>query len=60
MLVYNLACCESLSGRTSEAIDHLQQAVEAAEKFRADARGDADVDPIRDEPAFTALISAHA
>jgi mannose-6-phosphate isomerase-like protein (cupin superfamily) len=57
MLVYNLACCESLSGRTGEAIDHLRQAVEAAEKFRGDARGDADFDPIRDEPAFTALIS---
>jgi hypothetical protein len=60
MLVYNLACCESLSGRTSEAIDHLREAIEAAEKFRADARGDADFDPIRDEPAFTALISSPA
>jgi hypothetical protein len=31
MLVYNLACRENLSGRTSDAIDHLRQAVEAAE-----------------------------
>ena len=58
MLVYNLACCESLSGRTGEAIEHLRQAIDAAEKFRADARGDTDFDPIRDEPAFTALMSA--
>jgi hypothetical protein len=60
MLVYNLACCESLSGRTSEAIEHLRQSVEAAEKFRADARVDADFDAIRDEPAFQSLIAAPA
>ena len=52
MLGYNLACCESLSGRTDEAIEHLRQAVQAAEKFRADARDDADFDPVRNEPAF--------
>ena len=60
MLVYNLACCESLSGRTADAIGHLRQAVEAAEKFRADAQGDSDLDPIRDEPAFKALMSRPA
>jgi tetratricopeptide (TPR) repeat protein len=57
MLVYNLACCESLSGRAGEAIEHLRQAVEASEKFRADAWSDSDLDPIRDEPAFRALIA---
>ena len=57
MLVYNLACSESLSGRTSDAIDHLRQAIEASEKFLADAREDPDLDPIRDEPPFQALIA---
>ena len=56
MLVYNLACSESLSGRTSDAIDHLRRAVGASEKLRADARSDSDFDPIRDEPSFKALI----
>jgi hypothetical protein len=56
MLLYNLACSESLSGRTAEAIDHLQSAVGASEKLRADAREDSDFDPIRDEPSFKALI----
>ncbi|HEY5700392.1 MAG TPA: cupin domain-containing protein [Acidimicrobiales bacterium] len=56
MLVYNLACSESLSGRTAEAIDHLRQAIGASEKHRADARADSDFDPIRDEPSFKALI----
>jgi hypothetical protein len=56
MLAYNLACSESLSGHTTEAIDHLRQAIDGSEKHRTDARGDSDFDPIRDEPAFQALI----
>ena len=56
MLVYNLACSESLSGRTTGAIDHLRQAVGASPKHRADAREDSDFDPIRDDPSFKALI----
>jgi hypothetical protein len=56
MLVYNLACSESLSGRTTEAIDHLRLAAGASEKLRADARQDSDFDPIRDEPSFKEVI----
>jgi hypothetical protein len=56
MLVYNLACSESLSGRTADAIGHLRRAADASEKLRADARKDSDFDPIRDEPSFRALI----
>jgi hypothetical protein len=56
MLVYNLACSESLSGRTADAIDHLRRAVDASEKLCADAGTDSDFDPIRDEPSFKALI----
>ena len=56
MLLYNLACSESLSGHTADAIDHLRRAVGASEKLRADAREDSDFDPIRDEPSFKALF----
>jgi hypothetical protein len=56
MLVYNLACSESLSGHTAEAIDHVRRAAGASEKLRADAREDSDFDPIRDEPAFKDAI----
>ena len=52
MLLFNLACCESLSGRTSDALDHLRRAVEMSEEFRDSAQSDSDLDPIRDEPAF--------
>jgi tetratricopeptide (TPR) repeat protein len=57
-LLYNAACCESLAGRTAEAIEHLRLAIEQAERFRALARNDTDFDPIRREPAFEELIGA--
>jgi hypothetical protein len=56
LLVYNLACCESLTGRTTEAVYHLGRAIDLSEQFRAYAKDDSDLDPIRDEPAFKELI----
>ena len=55
-LVYNIACCESLSGRTTDAIQHLRRAIELAEQLRALAKEDSDLDPIREEPAFKELV----
>ncbi len=55
-LFYNVACCESLAGRTADAVGHLRQAIDLAEQFRAYAKDDSDFDPIRDEPAFRELI----
>ena len=55
-LFYNVACCESLAGRTTDAVDHLRHAIDMSERFRAYAQDDSDFDPIRDEPAFKALI----
>jgi hypothetical protein len=56
-LFYNVACCESLAGRTTEAVDHLRRAIDMSERFRAYAKDDSDFDPIRDEPAFKELIA---
>ena len=56
MLFYNLACCESLAGRTTDAVDHLRRAIDMSERSRAYAKDDSDFDPIRDEPAFKELI----
>jgi tetratricopeptide (TPR) repeat protein len=53
---YNVACCESLAGRTADAVAHLRHAIERAERFRAYAKDDSDFDPIREDPAFKALI----
>jgi tetratricopeptide (TPR) repeat protein len=54
--LYNLACCESLAGRTADAIEHLRLAIDRTEQFRSLAAGDSDFDPIREEPAFKELI----
>lgn len=56
LLYYNVACLESLTGRTAEAIDHLRQAIELWEQFRTYAKGDSDFDAIRGEPAFEELV----
>ncbi len=55
-VAYNVACCESLAGRTADAIDHLRLAIERSERFREFAAGDTDLDPIREEPAFKELM----
>ena len=56
-VAYNVACCESLAGRTTDAIDHLRLAIERSERFREFAAGDTDLDPIREEPAFKELMA---
>lgn len=57
MLFFNLACCESQCGRTSDALEHLRHAIAMSEEFRVTAKTDSDLDPIRDEPAFQQLIN---
>jgi mannose-6-phosphate isomerase-like protein (cupin superfamily) len=54
--LYNVACCESLAGRTSDAIEHLRLAIDRREQLRSFAAGDSDFDPIREEPAFKELV----
>jgi hypothetical protein len=56
--VYNLACCEALSGRTDDAIAHLRQAIDRQERLRDFAKEDSDLDPIRGEPRFKELVGA--
>jgi hypothetical protein len=56
-LFYNVACCESLAGRTTDAVEHLRRAISMSERFRAYAKDDSDFDPIRGEPPFKELIA---
>ena len=51
-LHFNTACCESLAGQTTEAIEHLGRAIEMWDGCREMARHDSDFDAIRTEPAF--------
>jgi mannose-6-phosphate isomerase-like protein (cupin superfamily) len=55
LVLYNLACAESLLGRRDDAIGHLEQSV-AEERFRELAKSDTDFDPIRDDPRFVSLV----
>ena len=55
-LLYNVACCEVLAGRRSEAIEHLRMSIERSERSRGLAAGDSDFDSIRDDPAFKELV----
>ena len=57
LLFYNVACCESLTGRTTDALEHLRKAIELSEQFRDYAKNDSDLDRIRDEPAFRKLVA---
>jgi hypothetical protein len=55
VLLYNLACYESLAGRTADAFEHLRPALER-EDLRELAKTDSDLDAIRDQPAFKELV----
>jgi quercetin dioxygenase-like cupin family protein len=56
-LTYNLACCESRLGETEEAITHLGEALAMRPSFAELAREDSDLDAIRDDPRFAALVA---
>jgi tetratricopeptide (TPR) repeat protein len=55
LVLFNLACAESLLGRPDEAIAHLEQSF-AEDRFRELAKTDTDFDPIRDDPRFKQLV----
>ena len=55
-LLYNLACCESLAGRTADAVEHLGRAIDTSERVRAMAKEDSDFDPIRGDRRFQELL----
>jgi mannose-6-phosphate isomerase-like protein (cupin superfamily) len=57
LLFYNVACSESLTGQTAEALEHLRTAIELSEQFRDYAKNDSDLDAIRGEPAFDEVVA---
>ena len=54
--IYNLACCEALTGRKEAAIGHLRLAFERRPSLRDVAKQDTDFDSLREEPAFRELL----
>jgi len=55
-LHYNLACAEARLGETDAALQHLAAAVRERPALAADAHIDADLEAIRNDPRFDALI----
>jgi len=49
MLLYNLACFESLAGRREDAVAHALRSLELDGSLRLLAGTDSDLDPIRAE-----------
>jgi len=57
MLLYNVACCESLAGRTADALEHLRLAIQGSDRFRSLAAEDPDLGVVRDAPGFNELVA---
>jgi uncharacterized Ntn-hydrolase superfamily protein len=57
VLLYDLACFESLAGETEEALAHITCALELDPQLRPGAARDSDFDPLRQDPRFQTLVS---
>ena len=55
LVLFNVACMEARLGRTSDAISHLEQAIEDDDRIRENVRTDGDLDSLREDPRFQAL-----
>jgi len=53
---YNLACYWSLAHNKHQALAYLSRAFDLKEHYRALVAAESDFDPIRDDPAFQALV----
>ena len=57
-LNYNYACFATLAGEVDdELFAHLRKGVEGFPPFRVQARGDTDLDAVRDDPRFEEALS---
>ena len=58
--LYNLACMESMAGRSDDALEHLRRAVELRPALAEQARADDDFAPIRDDRRFDSAVAGQA
>jgi TolB-like protein/Tfp pilus assembly protein PilF len=57
MLLYNIACIQSLAGEFDAALDHLERAYDAGFRVRDWLVHDSNLDALRDTPRFQALVA---
>jgi len=55
-VLYNVACVYALAGSSEEALDHLDKAIRNGFGHREWVENDSDLDSIRDQPRFQALL----
>ncbi len=53
---YNLACYWSLAQNKKQALSYLARAFDLHEDYRTLVAGESDFDPLRNDPAFQALV----
>jgi uncharacterized Ntn-hydrolase superfamily protein len=56
VLLYDLACFESLAGDTEQALEHVARSLELDPKLRPGAVADGDLEGLRQDPRFQALL----
>jgi len=56
LILYNVACMQSMLGRGDEALDTLRGSVEKWPRFKENAQKDDDFASLRDDPRFQELV----
>ena len=56
LILYNIACMQSMLGRGDEALETLGGAVEKWPKFKENAEGDDDFTSLREDVRFLELV----
>lgn len=56
LILYNVACMESMLGRGDEALETLRTSVEGWPRFKENARQDDDFASLREDPKFLELV----
>ncbi|HXO65337.1 MAG TPA: tetratricopeptide repeat protein [Steroidobacteraceae bacterium] len=59
LMLYNCTCCYSRLGEADRAIDTLRQSIAAGYENFAWLKQDPDMNPVRDNPKFQALLAEH-
>jgi tetratricopeptide (TPR) repeat protein len=60
LILYNLACAETLNGEHDAALEHLARAAALEERWRSAALDDPDFDAVRDDPRFELAVAGKA
>ena len=57
LILYNIACMESMLGRGDEALETLRTALEGWAQFKENAQKDDDLAALREDPRFLELVA---